>query len=67
MLTNNSFHQLVELFGLLLGSGCVFSNLRNEDVKRGDVEANGISSARCHRRQYNRTSKTLAVFVSAAE
>ena len=33
----------------------------------GNVEANGISSVRFHRRQYNRTSKTLAAFASAAE
>jgi hypothetical protein len=66
MLTSNSFHQLVELFGLLLGSGCLFANWRNEDVKMRNVEANGISATRFHRHQPSRTSM-LWGFVSAAE
>jgi hypothetical protein len=68
MLRSNSFRlELVGLLGLPFGNGCLFANWRNEDVKMGNVEANGISSARFHRRQYNGTSKTLAAFAGAAE
>ena len=48
------------------GSGCLFANWRNEDVKMSNVEANGTSASRFHCRQCRWPSK-LWGFVSAGE